>query len=53
MRPTARCYAKAGANRCRGAIADPLNPHSWRADAGHGVSALEMPGARATRLGPA
>lgn len=25
------------------AIADPLNPHSWRGGRGHGVSALEMP----------
>ena len=46
-RPTARCYAKAGANCCRGAIADPLNPHSWQGGRGHGVSALEMPQAPA------
>lgn len=25
------------------AIADPLNPHSWRGGRGHGVSALEIP----------
>ncbi|UMX60643.1 enterochelin esterase [Escherichia coli] len=29
------------------AIADPLNPHSWRGGRGHGVSALEMPQAPA------
>ncbi len=27
------------------AIADPLNPQSWRGGRGHPVSALEMPGA--------
>lgn len=27
------------------AIADPLNPHSWRGGRGHAVSALEMPAA--------
>lgn len=41
--PIASNYVKAGEKLLPQAIADPLNPQSWKGGRGHAVSALEMP----------
>ncbi len=54
MRPTARCCREGWRKLLPRAIADPLNPHSWRADAAMACPPPEMPQAPAQRrLGPA